>query len=838
MKASLIFSLLAMICGWLPAQQFFPVNQGMKWGMINESGELIFPYIFPAHDAVHYVESPFFEGYFVCEKGKETAIYDLSGKYIFSHPYERCNRLADGYWAVGREGKMAIFRPGEDSLQHFSFEYINPLNNSLLEITQNGLRYLARMDGTPCFEKPFLTINAFQNSWIVGTRQDGTDIFDFSGKHILSFQDTFIHELSATHISYKLDNQIRNSQLFGLMNWQKQVLTKPEYVGYNLADNGFIWVMQNNLWGVLNDSSRMIYPPTFGLAGNFGERLAVVQVGNSVGLINKQGDMIAEPKYLRAQVFEDMARLQNEDGTWQQLPFDSLGRPIRRMRLYVAGRAAQQDISAQSAELSKEQQYQQLGWYQKKGYWAWRHPRTGEFVIKGNLREVHPLPEKGISIVVKEFLGKAGQSVLRYGLVDHRRGKWLAPPGFLHIYKEDFEKGNMARVTKSDFTRGIINRRGQVRLFNQVTEIRPFFHGLAIVEFRNDKLAILKKDGTFAKPFVSTGLSEITDFEDGVALFRTQGKWGAVDSLLRIKIPPTYNSLYKLRGTDLYQVSQSTSSFRYYNPQGHFLFEVHAAESGDVHEGKVWLQNEDRSYAFYDTLGREIVPFGLTRVNDFQEGLAAVAKKGHGWGFIDESGNWIMEKYEHAKPFAYGLAPVRQRRRYGYLNKNQQWLIEPCFRAAYCFQAPGLAVVRKRRRYGVIDTLGQRVLNMRFRGLKIEEHEIRAQRGGRKLTFDFAGKRLENSTIDAVDAESAVSVDLLEKHLRLLKVGKIRALSEGIRVCHQQELFGLINSKGEEVVPVEYDQIKTVVSGKTYTLFKHGRQSYVNQNGDWIFNNQ
>jgi hypothetical protein len=466
------------------------------------------------------------------------------------------------------------------------------------------------------------------------------------------------------------------------MNWEKKVITPPDYTEYSLDPQGFIWVKQNNLWGVLDDSSQVIFPPTFSYSGRFGQQVAVIQVGEKLGLINKFGDLLAEPIFNRVQVFEDMARLLREDEKWQQVPFDSLGRKVRRMRLYVAGRKAEQDMEPNQGG-GQEQVYAVIGWYYKKGYWGWKSPRTGTFIVKGNIRSIHPIIDKGITLVGREFQGGRGRKFIRYGLFDHQRGRWLTKVIFQEVKMEDFAQGDVARVMRSEYVHGLMNRRGQVRLFDKVMKIGPFHHELAIVTFRNYKTAILRKNGTWAKPRLNAEISRITSFEGGVALFQSKNKWGVMDTLLEAKIPPIYDDLKEIKGSELYLVSQKRQGFSYYDQECNFLFEKEAIASGAFSEGRVWLQNEEEKYAIYDSKGREIVPYELTRVSDFKEGLAAVAARGHRWGFVDKQGNWVMDGYEHTLPFAFGLAPVRQKRRYGYLNHEEEWTISPRYRNAF-----------------------------------------------------------------------------------------------------------------------------------------------------------
>lgn len=875
MKASLLISVLAILCNMLPAQNgYFPVNKGMKWGLVNGQGELKIPFAYkqidpaffgglvpfslthsdkgvgvynpeigeilpPVFQSISFEKPTLFEGYFVTLQDGRKGIYDQGGKLILHTELPLVQRVGENSWALGERGQVGIWKDGMEEIADFPYQSVSPLSEILRIITIDDRRYLEKHDGTRCRKQAYQRIEKVNTSWCVGTHEGGADIFDLEGKLLHSLQDTFVHDLSAVHISYKTDIDQNVNLCFGLMDWEKKVITAPDYSEYSFDPQGFIWVKQNNLWGVLDDSSKVVFPPTFSYSSRFGQQVAVVQVGEKLGLINKFGDLLAEPIFNRVQVFEDMARLLREDEKWQQVPFDSLGRKVRRMRLYVAGRKAEQDLEPSLGESQDPQQvYASIGWYYKRGFWGWKSPRTGTFVVKGNIRSIHPILDKGITLVGREFQGGRGRKFVRYGLFDHQRGRWLTKVIFQDVKMEDFAKGDVARVMRSEYVHGLMNRRGQVRLFDKVIKIGPFHHGLAVVTFRNYKTAILKKNGTWAKPKVDAEINRITSFEGGVALFQSKNKWGVMDTLLEAKIPAIYDDLERIKGSDLYLVSQKGQRFSYYDQEGHFIFEKQAIASGVFSEERVWLQNGEEKYAIYDAKGREIVPYELSRASDFQEGLAAVAARGHRWGFIDKQGNWLMDGYEHTLPFAFGLAPAKQKRRYGYLNHEEDWMISPRYRNAFSFQEPGISVVRKRSKYGVIDTTGRRVLKMRYRHIEIRTDHIWTMKGGRVRYYDWEGKRIDVLGTNRQDSTDSVSMQEVHMHLTQLHAGKIKSTSEGIWIYHQDEQFGLLNASGDVIVPVEFDNIGVAEKGKTYTLFRQGRCSYVDENGVWIFKNE
>ena len=73
--------------------------------------------------------------------------------------------------------------------------------------------------------------------------------------------------------------------------------------------------------------------------------------------------------------------------------------------------------------------------------------------------------------------------------------------------------------------------------------------------------------------------------------------------------------------------------------------------------------------------GELVIPFDYTDAYSFKEGLAAVRQKGK-YGFIDYSGNVVIPfKYNSVQPFSEGMARVSIKDKYGYINRTGEVMI-------------------------------------------------------------------------------------------------------------------------------------------------------------------
>jgi len=61
-------------------------------------------------------------------------------------------------------------------------------------------------------------------------------------------------------------------------------------------------------------------------------------------------------------------------------------------------------------------------------------------------------------------------------------------------------------------------------------------------------------------------------------------------------------------------------------------------------------------------------------VSAYSEGLAAVQSNTGKWGFINEHQQWVIQpRFEEARAFQAGKAPVKQDGKWGFINRRGEW---------------------------------------------------------------------------------------------------------------------------------------------------------------------
>jgi hypothetical protein len=108
-----------------------------------------------------------------------------------------------------------------------------------------------------------------------------------------------------------------------------------------------------------------------------------------------------------------------------------------------------------------------------------------------------------------------------------------------------------------------------------------------------------------------------------------------------------------------------------------------------------------------------IIPPRFEDVGLFHDGLAPVKQKGQ-WGYIDKTGTLVIApRFDRASGFSEGLAKVQLEGKWGYVESSGRLAIPPQFDDASPF-FDGLASVKVNGKYGYINRAGETVIAPRF----------------------------------------------------------------------------------------------------------------------------
>jgi hypothetical protein len=318
---------------------------------------------------------------------------------------------------------------------------------------------------------------------------------------------------------------------------------------------------------------------------------------------------------------------------------------------------------------------------------------------------------------------------------------------------------------KKDGTYGYINEQGRIVVAPKYTKVANFKDGIAIVEEPltkgylnlsgklidgqmhhgtlhpfNDGVGVIQEGETYRfidknGAILASGFTNVGHFTDGFAPVQNGLQWSLIDK-----------SGKTIRRLDYERVESSAEGLAevtkdgkkgFMNATGDLVIPLLFDDTRRFHGGlaavaigpssaerlKAALATQNWHCAFIDGNGRVAFKHRFEGAKIFKEGLAPVLS-GAKWGYIDHTGNFkIKPQFDDADLFSEGLAAVQVNSKWGYINRNGKFQIEPKFApdqnlgyhqiAAGRF-AGGLALVEYPQRHrGIINKAGQSVFENR-----------------------------------------------------------------------------------------------------------------------------
>ena len=133
---------------------------------------------------------------------------------------------------------------------------------------------------------------------------------------------------------------------------------------------------------------------------------------------------------------------------------------------------------------------------------------------------------------------------------------------------------------------------------------------------------------------------------------------------------------------------------------------------------------------------------------EFSEGLAAVKLKGK-WGYINTKGNLIIRPtYDEAENFYKGMAWIKKNKLWGLIDYNNKYLIEPTFEKIEDYNKDGwnwnYATVVIDSKYGYIDKTGNILIQFKYdEAAEFVDGKARVMLAGKWFYIDKNGNKIK-----------------------------------------------------------------------------------------------
>lgn len=162
---------------------------------------------------------------------------------------------------------------------------------------------------------------------------------------------------------------------------------------------------------------------------------------------------------------------------------------------------------------------------------------------------------------------------------------------------------------------------------------------------------------------------------------------------------------------------------------------------------------------------------------------------------------------------------------YGYKNlESDSWVIKPSYLNAFPFNFDGVAVTKGNKGYQLINRKGKIITKYSF------------ERIGWSDDADSTSNPLFYGSLIGVKSKNKWGViNSKGKEVLPISYKTLNYFVNGITIVSKDNRYGALNSEGEEVIPTTFQKLRFLAGGLPLLVAKNnGLQGVVNLEGDWI----
>ncbi|MEN8118783.1 MAG: WG repeat-containing protein [Bacteroidota bacterium] len=221
-------------------------------------------------------------------------------------------------------------------------------------------------------------------------------------------------------------------------------------------------------------------------------------------------------------------------------------------------------------------------------------------------------------------------------------------------------------------------------------------------------------------------------------------------------------------------------------------------------------------YGFINKKGEEIIPFKFIQsgTSSFRKGLARAKVNGK-TVLIDKKGKTIFKTSKgNIQGHNHGLVMVftkPNRKAWGWLNFDNEFVIEPIYSNAKNFNDKGLAIVEKNGLKGLINTSGKVVIDIKYKTVyanyKKDGYYMGVYPGNEPKSLYDSKKDYFNADFKSINTSAY-------KHISPANFGNLLPFTA------KDGRTGYLNRQYEVVIPAKYSRVNTFKEGLAWVLLR------------------
>ncbi len=317
-------------------------------------------------------------------------------------------------------------------------------------------------------------------------------------------------------------------------------------------------------------------------------------------------------------------------------------------------------------------------------------------------------------------------------------------------------------------------------------------------------------------------------------------KWGLINANGAVIVEPLYDAIGEFKQFG-YAVMQRNGRVGMLQSDGSELIEP-AYDDLKVLDSTLIAVKEYDDWKVINTNGQTVLETNYERIRVWPGGYLAYMQEGR-WGMVDYSGGVICSpQFDGLRLLEEGFFQTQVNDRVGLMHKTGEIILEPIAEKVTIFN-PQLFFFQNEGEWGAVNLDGRLVIPQKYQ----RYHPIAAQflqldqKSGRDLYVLKEEKIISESQYDAFYPFSEEYL-LCKKNRRLGLMDKkgtvilearfeeIQAFSDGQFRARLEGLWGIVSINNERIVPFEYDFIAPVI-GKNALIKKNNQFGVINTKG-------
>lgn len=382
-------------------------------------------------------------------------------------------------------------------------------------------------------------------------------------------------------------------------------------------------------------------------------------------------------------------------------------------------------------------------------------------------------------------------------------------------------------------------------------------------------------DASFAKTsyqLAETPYDDAWPFVDGYSIvMKKEGnekRFGVVSIKGKEVVPCSYDQISgPFRGPVSYFIIKKSTGYGAYDVDGKEILPCEYQSIGKEGSQLIMIEKDGKK-GFADASGKVVIPCQFEDARPFNAAsVTAVEEKKKDkmvWNFIDRTGKVIASPaYDDALAFVNGVCPVQRKGKWGFVNESLKEIsslkYEYTFsdireKWSYLRSLPGDPIpVSRAGKYGFIDIRGKEVIKCQYdEALAFRNGLARVKQNGAVIYIDKKGQVVDNQTPanrksirQSMDEQPVVTKE--KSGMKALVYedetsGKETVTPyifddfganyiDGLAPVKVVGKWGLINAKGEIVVPCIYDGVEISEQG-TAIVRVGSKKGFINKMGE------